>query len=133
MGLFSALSGAAKVIKRQNDSDRMIKNLAGINPKDYHPDVYNRLDQVTEQIENRKIAVGGGQLNLAEFSLLRLGCLAAMSNKAEDFGSAQKFINAVGRLKRSAEEEIGLIVLYTVETDLCANLKVQDQNPEGRP
>ncbi len=127
MGLFSGLSKAAAFIRRQTESDRLIENMTGTNPKGYHPDIYKRLDQAAEYVEQKQIAKGGDKLNRAEFSIVRMALLAAIADKAEDHATAQKYINAVAKLKRTAGDELSSCVLIAVDYDICSDLNVKAQ------
>lgn len=104
MSVFSFLkewgSGAARI----NDSDRIIENLVGTNPKSYHPDIYKGILQETLNYEILEIS--GDKLNVVEFSAIRMGLFALIAENAEDFKVVKIYAKALGRLSRTCSNEI---------------------------
>lgn len=106
MSMFSILGDWVGDIKQINDSDRMMTNLIGVNPKGYHPQVYKFSLQIAKEIQDKHVRLGGRPLTTAEFSTIRIAGFAAIANNAEDWKLAQRCVDTVGRLRRSCKNEI---------------------------
>lgn len=93
-------SGAARI----NNSDRIIENLVGVNPKSYHPDIYKGILQEALNYESSEIS--DEKLNAVEFSAIRMGLFALIAENAEDYEVVKIYAKALGRLSRTCSNEI---------------------------
>lgn len=132
MGLLSFAREWNSNWSQLNDSDRMITKIVGINPKGYHPTVYRGAIDFAKDTEEKYTKVGGPTFCAAELAATRIAFMAGIANNAEDFASAQKYVNAYGQIKRSCFKDIRQALVWELD-EICTELKVSDSNPNGLP
>jgi len=130
MSIFSFIKGWGNNLSQLSDSDRMVSNLVGINPKNYHPKVYQSVIRFAQDIQEEFTRSGKAPLSVAEFSIVRIAFMAGIADKSEDYSAAQKYVDAIGRLRRSCPNDIRMDVGWKID-DICNELHVQDSNPAG--
>ncbi len=131
MGMLSFVKEWGTGFSQVTESDRIMTNLTGVNPKGYHPKIYRGGIEAAQSENKRWIAASGAPLTSHEFAVIRLAFLAMVANNGEDFNLAQKCVDAIGRLLRTSADEIRRSVIWTVQ-DMCERLQVTDSNPTGR-
>jgi hypothetical protein len=127
IGFLKEWGGAATLL---NSSDRMIANLVGENPKGYHPKVYRGVIDAAKDFEQEELNKGRQNLNVYEFSALRIALMASIAENAEDFIKAQNYVDALGKIRRTCNEEIRLYIRWNLD-DIIRPLSVVDSNPSG--
>lgn len=130
MSMFSFVKDWGNNLSQLSDSDRMVSNLVGVSPKSYHPQVYQGVIKFAQDIQEEFTATGNAPLSVAEFSVVRMAFMAGIADKSEDYGTAQKYVDAVGRLRRSCPLDIRMKVGWKID-DICGDLHVKDGNPAG--
>ena len=125
MGLFSFAKEWGSNLSQLSNSDRMMTNLVGISPKSYHPNVYRGAINYAQELQEKVTKAFEEPLTVVEYTYARMALMAAVSDNAEDFTALQKYVDAIGRLKRSCGHEIRLGIRLDLD-EIVEKLRAKD-------
>ena len=134
MGLFSFVKEWSGQAGKINESDKAIEFLTGLNPKHLHPELYKNNLKFPAEAASGLVPdtdYGTPDLTSDETTALRLAMLLTVYDKHEEFSSAQRFADGLGRLLRTRGAQIRSEIVEVINEDVCYGVRTRDSNPQG--